>query len=766
MTEPPNGGDLRRKLPRSRLIIAALGVLLALALVLSLLLCQAGGGDATAISNGAILLLSVAIAAAAWWLGKRSAEQTAPANETARLTRTNEALQLEITGYKRTEEALRKAHGELQHRIEQRTAELADANRVLQAEISDRQDAEEKFRLVVEGSPNAMVIVNQAGEIVLVNTQTERFFGYQRGDLLGQPVEILVPERFRRQHRSYLNRFLEKPQSRMMGVGRDLLARRKDGGEFPVEIGLSPINTAEETLVLSIIVDITDRKRAEEQLFTLSRVVEQSPNAVMVTDPGGRIEYVNPKFTDVTGYSAREVLGTNPHILQSGETSPEVYQELWRLSSSGKEWRGEIRDRKKNGELYWARQSISSIKDTNGVITHYVSIMEDITAHKQVEEALKESEERFRQMADMAGEWIWEQDPEGCYIYCSAAVKAIVGYEPEEVVGRFFYELFTVEDQRQVAPDHYVADNKEPFFGLINHYRHKDGRTIVTESTGAPILDAKGNLIKWRGVDRDITERLQAEEEIRRAHVKLAVAKNEMKIARQIQESLLPAAPVIMPGLRIHGHCMPADLVGGDYFDYFRQQGDCVDVVIADVSGHSVGPALFMVETRSAIRTHAHLTENPAETLAMMNESLYDDLNQADHFITMFYMRYDSLNHRLSYANAGQCPPLLLRPGQLSCSELDADGLVLGVMKDVHFEEKELDLNAGDMVFLYTDGITEAENPKGELFGTRRLCETLTAHIELDPQQLIDELIEQLQSFRQKKTFDDDVTIVILKVDH
>ncbi len=766
MTEPPNGGDLRRKLPRSRLIIAALGVLLALALVLSLLLCQAGGGDATAISNGAILLLSVAIAAAAWWLGKRSAEQTAPANETARLTRTNEALQLEITGYKRTEEALRKAHGELQHRIEQRTAELADANRVLQAEISDRQDAEEKFRLVVEGSPNAMVIVNQAGEIVLVNTQTERFFGYQRGDLLGQPVEILVPERFRRQHRSYLNRFLEKPQSRMMGVGRDLLARRKDGGEFPVEIGLSPINTAEETLVLSIIVDITDRKRAEEQLFTLSRVVEQSPNAVMVTDPGGRIEYVNPKFTDVTGYSAREVLGTNPHILQSGETSPEVYQELWRLISSGKEWRGEIRDRKKNGELYWARQSISSIKDTNGVITHYVSIMEDITAHKQVEEALKESEERFRQMADMAGEWIWEQDPEGCYIYCSAAVKAIVGYEPEEVVGRFFYELFTVEDQRQVAPDHYVADNKEPFFGLINHYRHKDGRTIVTESTGAPILDAKGNLIKWRGVDRDITERLQAEEEIRRAHVKLAVAKNEMKIARQIQESLLPAAPVIMPGLRIHGHCMPADLVGGDYFDYFRQQGDCVDVVIADVSGHSVGPALFMVETRSAIRTHAHLTENPAETLAMMNESLYDDLNQADHFITMFYMRYDSLNHRLSYANAGQCPPLLLRPGQLSCSELNADGLVLGVMKDVHFEEKELDLNAGDMVFLYTDGITEAENPKGELFGTRRLCETLTAHIELDPQQLIDELIEQLQSFRQKKTFDDDVTIVILKVDH
>jgi|GEM_PF-3796316 len=622
MTEPPNSGDRRRKLPRSRRIIAALGmVVLALLLVLSLLLRQATAAAMPVIGNGAALLLSaliIAIAAAAWWLGKRSAEHAASPRPLL-LARANEELQQEITEHKQTEAALRKTQKNLQQQVEQRTAELEDAHRVLHIESSDRQGAEEKFRLVVEGSPNAMVIVDQAGKIVLVNAQTERYFGYRRSELIGQPVEILVPERFHRQHRDHLNRFFEKPESRMMGVGRDLLARCKDGSEFPVEIGLNPINTAEETLVLSIIVDITDRKRAEEQLLTSSRVVEQSPNAVLVTNAAGRIEYVNPKFTDVTGYGTEEVIGQNPRILQSSRTSPEVYQEVWRLISSGKEWRGELRDRKKNGELFWVRQSISSIKDGNGAITHYVSIMEDITVHKQVEEALKESEARFRQMADMAGEWIWEQDPEGCYIYCSAAVKAIVGYEPEEVVGRFFYELFTVEDRQQVAPGHYVADNMEPFFGLINHYRHKDGRTIVTESTGAPILDPKGNLIKWRGVDRDITERLHAEEEIRRAHVKLAVARNEMKIARQIQESLLPADPVIMAGLRIHGHCMPADQVGGDYFDYFRRQGDCVDVVIADVSGHSVGPALFMVETRCAIRTHAHLTDNPAETLAMMN---------------------------------------------------------------------------------------------------------------------------------------------------
>jgi PAS domain S-box-containing protein len=133
-------------------------------------------------------------------------------------------------------------------------------------DITERKRAEERFRLAVEASPNAIAMVNGQGEIVLINTLTERLFGYSREELIGKSVEILVPERFRAGHPAHRAGFFAAPQSRPMGAGRELFARRKDGTEFPVEIGLNPIETNEGMLVLTAIVDITERKRSESEL--------------------------------------------------------------------------------------------------------------------------------------------------------------------------------------------------------------------------------------------------------------------------------------------------------------------------------------------------------------------------------------------------------------------------------------------------------------------------------------------------------------------
>ena len=129
----------------------------------------------------------------------------------------------------------------------------------------------------------------------------------------------------------------------------------------------------------------TERTRFEEQLLKLSRAVEQSASLVIIADAAGRIEYVNPKFTQVTGYASAEVLGQNPRILKSGETPPREYQRLWEAITSGGEWRGEFHNKKKDGGLYWASESISPVRNPQGIITHFVAIQDDITDLKEAQ---------------------------------------------------------------------------------------------------------------------------------------------------------------------------------------------------------------------------------------------------------------------------------------------------------------------------------------------------------------------------------------------
>jgi PAS domain S-box-containing protein len=172
--------------------------------------------------------------------------------------------------------------------------------------------SEARFRQVLEATPNALVMINRAGLIEMVNGQAERMFGHSRAELLGQPVEMLVPERFRAVHPGHRAGFYADPRSRPMGTGRDLFGLRKDGSEFPVEIGLSPIETGDAMMVLSAVVDISVRKRLEER-FRL--VVEATPNALVMVNRAGLIEMVNAQAEHMFGYSRTELLGQPVEML-------------------------------------------------------------------------------------------------------------------------------------------------------------------------------------------------------------------------------------------------------------------------------------------------------------------------------------------------------------------------------------------------------------------------------------------------------------------
>jgi len=161
------------------------------------------------------------------------------------------------------------------------------------------------FQLIVESAPNAMILVNKEGKISFVNSFTEKLFGFSRAELIGQSIEILIPQRYRARHPDFRDAFFHSPQARAMGAGRELFASRKDSTEFPVEIGLNPLVTVDGTMVLAVIIDITERKQAEERLRL---VVESAPNAMILVNQDGKITLVNGQTEKLFGYSRGELI--------------------------------------------------------------------------------------------------------------------------------------------------------------------------------------------------------------------------------------------------------------------------------------------------------------------------------------------------------------------------------------------------------------------------------------------------------------------------
>lgn len=248
--------------------------------------------------------------------------------------------------------------------------------------------SEERFRRVVEHAPNAIVMVNAAGLIEMVNAQAERVFGYSRDELVGRPVEILVPAHSRRHHPDLRAAFFTTPLSRPMGAGRDLFAVRKDGSEFPVEIGLNPIETEDGTMVLSAIVDISARKRLEERF---RRTIEFAPMAMVMTGPAGLIEMVNAQAEAVFGYSRSELLGKPVEMLvpeRFRTHHPDLRTAFFADAQSRPMGAGrDLYGRRKDGTEFPVEIGLNPIPTEDG--TMVLSSITDISDRKLKEERLR-----------------------------------------------------------------------------------------------------------------------------------------------------------------------------------------------------------------------------------------------------------------------------------------------------------------------------------------------------------------------------------------
>ena len=465
-------------------------------------------------------------------------------------------LKVTLALYRHQEELLG-AQGDLERKVADRTQALRMANERLEEIIHEKKridgslwDNESQFRVLAEQSQAGIFIV-QDERVKYANPAMARMLGYAPQELIGMdPFATIHPDdrdsmadRMRRR----LGGDITPPESLVRGL-------RKNGETVHLAILGTLVENGNRPAIMGNVLDVTDRKRAEEELQhhrdnleelvrertgellaknaqlaqevaerrlveeklrKLSQAVQQSPATVVITDTSGKIEYVNPRFSQLTGYTVEEALGQNPSVLKSGRHSAAFYEEMWITILGGGEWHGHFCNRKKNGDLYWESASISAIRSKKGEITHFVAVKEDITEKKHLDEALRHQYNFLQTLMDAIPSPVFYKDAKGIYLGCNALFENYFGAARNQIVGKTVYDLSPPE----LAAFYDKMDQELYARGGIQVYETKlagrsSGKLLDVIFNKATVLNIDGTLGGIVGVLLDITERKRMEEKL------------------------------------------------------------------------------------------------------------------------------------------------------------------------------------------------------------------------------------------------------------
>jgi PAS domain S-box-containing protein len=541
--------------------------------------------------------------------------------------------------------------------------------------------SEELGRRLFESVPDAIVVVRSDGHMVAVNAQAQVMFGYKREEMLGNPVEMLLPQRFRGRHADYRAGYFAAPSVCLLGSRRlDLWGRRRDGTEFPVDIGLSPLEVPGDILAIGVIRDLTERKRAERRLAAEHQI---------------------------------------SHILAASDTLGDAAPRIIQALCESLDW---------DAGTLW-------VVDRNAQLLRCVEVWHtpavDLAAFGQVCRQSTFAPGMGLPGLVWANEtplWIPEIDADVdlplALIAVTAGLHRAIGSSIRmgtEVLGVMVFF------SRGIRP---------PDEGLIE------------------MMTSIGNQIS------QFIERRQAQEELRSQ-------RENRRIARQIQQGLLPKTMPTLSGLKIGGRSSSADEVGGDCFDFIPTLiggRECLDILIADASGHGIGAALLVAETRAYLRALALTCADVETLLTLTNRRLVENLI-TPHFVTLLLVRLDPADRSLLYTRAGHCPGYVLDRQGRTKAILASGDLPLGIMPTCEFPTgPTIPLEPGDLVFLFTDGIIEAVASNDDHFGMERTLDIIRKHQRESPDEILEALFDAVRDFSGNR-LQDDLTAVIIKVE-
>jgi len=356
------------------------------------------------------------------------------------------------------------------------------------------------------------------------------------------------------------------------------------------------------------------------------------------------------------------------------------------------------------------------------------------------------------------------------FVRWNRAEEEALGIDRSAAIGRSDYDFFPEEQASFfVAKDRAVLSGGQ----LVEipeeaiQTAHRGLRFLHTIKV--PVLGADGKPKYLVGISEDITERKRAQEELARAR------EQEVEIGFKIQQTLLlDQPPREVPGVRVAALTIPSQRIDGDFYDFFKHREDCLDVIVGDVMGKGIPAALLGAATKShflqALSRLLSLAApgtlpQPKDIVTLAHSEVARQLIDLESFVTVCYARFDLENRTVDFVDCGHTTTIHYRAKNRTCAMLQGENLPLGVIEREIYEQVRVELEAGDVLLFYSDGLTETRNGDGELFGIERLAECVRANGHLEPEALIDRIRQAAVTFSNSETFGDDLTCVAVKIE-